>query len=122
MMKSALMVKQLTAEDYDAFIREKQVAALHFDCIWDGYRQSLRETMQQAEEELGDKVNFGEIDCDQNAELARSLRVLNVPTVVYYSDGFPIAVLGGGRQNVRGRLERLLRGETIGYKDGLDDV
>jgi thioredoxin-like negative regulator of GroEL len=77
------MVRQLTTRDYDAFVRERQAAAIHFDCVWDGYHQSLRVKMRQAEQELGNRVNLGEIDCDQNPELARSLHVMNVPTVVY---------------------------------------
>ena len=38
--------------------------------------------------------------------------------VAYYLDGKLVAALIGTGQNVLGRLERVLRGEPIGYKDG----
>lgn len=63
---------------------------------------------------------LGEVDCDRDIELAKSVRPLNVPAVAYYLDGKLVTVLTGFRQNVRGRLERLLRGKQIGYKDGMD--
>jgi len=68
---------------------------------------------------LAGHVNFGEADCDRDVELAKSIRVLDVPTVVYYLDGNLAGVLVGARQNILGRLERLLRGEPIGHDDGL---
>lgn len=68
---------------------------------------------------LAGHVNFGEVDCGREAELAKSIRVLNVPAVAYYLDGNLVGVLVGARQNIRGRLERLLHGEQIGHDDGL---
>jgi thioredoxin-like negative regulator of GroEL len=76
--------------------------------------------MLEAEEALVDQVNFGEVDCDRDRELAKSIPVLNVPTVAYYRDGGLIVALIGAQQNIRARLERVLRGEPIGYKDGFD--
>jgi len=77
--------------------------------------------MLDAERELSDKANFGEVDVDRNMELAKAVRLLNVPSVGYYRDGHLVALLIGSPQNVRRRLERLMRGEAIGYKDGSDE-
>jgi thioredoxin-like negative regulator of GroEL len=65
-------------------------------------------------------MDFGEVDCDSNLELAESIPVLNVSLVVYYRDGRLIAALIGAQQNIRARLERVLRGDPIGHKDGFD--
>jgi hypothetical protein len=74
--------------------------------------------MLDAQAALGGQVNLAEIDCDENAELARSIPVPNIPLVAYYRNGKLVAALVGGYQNVLARLERVLRGETIGYDDG----
>jgi thioredoxin-like negative regulator of GroEL len=114
------MIRQLTSEDYESFVRQKRAAAVHFDAEWDvGYKPITRLKMSEVADVLAGSANFGEVDCDREVELAKSIRVLNVPTVVYYLDGNLAAVLVGARQNILGRLERLLRGEQIGQNDGL---
>ena len=113
------MPKQLTWDEFEAFVREKRAAAIHFDAAWDvGHRPSTRRKMQEAETAFGDTVNFGEIDCDRSMEIAKSIQLRGVPAVAYYIDGKLQAVLLGAQQNVRARIKRLLSGERIGYKDG----
>jgi thioredoxin-like negative regulator of GroEL len=105
---------------FESFIAAKSAAAVHFDAGWNSsYRALTRQRMQEAEASLSEQVNFGEVDCDANPELAKSIRLLNTPSVAYYKDGKLIAVLAGARQNVRARLERLLRGESMERDDGL---
>jgi thioredoxin-like negative regulator of GroEL len=114
-------MRRLTSAEFQSFIEAKAVA-IHFDAEWDvAYRPLLRQKMLEAEKELGDRVNFGEVDVDRYMELTKSVRLPNVPTVGYYRDGQLVALLTGCRQNVRGRLERVMRGEAIGHKDGYDD-
>lgn len=71
--------------------------------------------MLDAERERSGRANFGEVDVHRNIELAKAVRPLNVPAVGYYPDGRLIALLIGARQNVRRRLEHVMRGEAIGY-------
>jgi len=115
------MVRQLTSEDYAKFVKEKRAAAVHFDAEWDaGYRRITRQKMQEAEQVLGGEVNFGEIDVDRDIPLAKEIRLHGVPAVAYYVEGQLVALLPGIRQNIQGRLERVLRGEPIGPDDGMD--
>jgi len=111
-------IRKLNSEQYTSFLAEKSVAAVHFDAEWDGYRKGVRASMIEAQEAFGDQVSFGEIDTDSNWELSRSIPVLNVPLVAYYRDGKLLAALIGADQNVRARVERVLNGQPIGYKDG----
>ena len=112
-------MRLLTGEEVPAFVAAKPVAVLHFDAEWDAkYREQTRRSMLEAEAALGDRANFAEIDIDANVELAGSIPVLNVPLVAYYRDGQLVAALIGAGQNVRARVERVLRGERIGRKDG----
>ena len=114
------MIRQLTRANYESFVRQKRAAAVHFDAEWDvGHRTIIHLKMIEAAEVLAEHVNFGEVDCDREVELAKSIRVLNVPTVAYYVDGNLAGVLVGARQNILGRLERLLRGEQIRHDDDL---
>lgn len=114
------MIRLLTNSDYEVFVRQKRAAAVHFDAEWDvSYRTITRLRMRAAADVLTEHVNFGEVDCDREVELAKSIRVLNLPTVAYYLDGNLVGVLVGARQNILGRLERLLRGQQIGHQDGL---
>ena len=109
----------LTSEDVPAFLASTPAAALHFDADWDAkYREQVRRSMLEAEAALGGQAGFAEIDCDANAELSKSIPVLNVPLVAYYRGGKLVAALIGADQNVRARMERVLRGQNIGYKDG----
>ena len=55
-------------------------------------------------------------------QLAKSIRLVNVPSVAYYKHGKLIAVLIGEKQDVRSRLERILRGESIARDDGVGGV
>jgi thioredoxin-like negative regulator of GroEL len=116
-------MRQLTGADIDAFVAAKPAAAVLFDAEWDGsYRPIVRAKMIEAESAVGQQANFGEVNCDRNPDLARSLPVKNVPLVAYYRDGSLVAALIGARQNIRARLERVLLREPIGYKDGHDAV
>ena len=108
-------MRLLSAGQFESFVREKTAAVVQFDAKWDvSYRPMLRRKLEDAEIQLAEHVNFGEVDCDENADLARSMRVTSVPLVAYYRNGQLVAALGGYRQNVRLRIERLLRGEFIG--------
>jgi hypothetical protein len=113
------MIRKLTNGEYEAFVRQKRAAAVHFDAEWDvSHRTVARLRMSEAADVLGEHVNFGEVDCDHEVELAKSIRVLNLPSVAYYLDGDLAGVLVGARQNILWHLERLLRGEQIGHKKG----
>jgi thioredoxin-like negative regulator of GroEL len=62
---------------------------------------------------LGEQVNFGEVDCDASSELAKFVSLLNVPSMASYQDGKLLIIVIGAKQDVRGRLERILRGESL---------
>ena len=71
-------MRLLTETEIEAFIAAKPAAAIHFDAEWDtNYRTIIRRKMEEAEQALGEQVNFGEVDCDLAPELAKSVPVLN---------------------------------------------
>ena len=119
-------MRLLKSDQYQLFVSAKPAAAIHFDAEWDkNLRTETRLKMLEAEAALGEKVNFGEVDADADADgaIIQSIsKGWNVPLVVYYRDGQLVAALIGVGQNVRDRVERVLRGEPIGYKDGTSSV
>ena len=112
------LIRKITSEQYAEFLAEKPVAAVHFDAAWDKLGEMTQQSMMDAQEALGERVSFGEIDIDLNVPLCKSIPVWNVPLVAYYRDGKLVAALIGADQNVRGRVERVLNGQPIGYDDG----
>ena len=107
-------MRLLTEADIASFLAEKPAAAIHFDAAWNAkYRAVTRNAMADAEKVLAAYVNFGEEDCDSEPELAKSIQILNLPSVAYYRDGKLVGALIGASQNVQLHLERVLRGDPI---------
>jgi thioredoxin-like negative regulator of GroEL len=112
-------MRLISSAEVEDFLAAKPLAVLHFDAGWDTRLIDLtRQTMAEAEAALGDKASFAEIDIDANVEFSKSIPVLNVPLIAYFRNGKLLAALVGAGQNVKARLERVLRGEPIGYSDG----
>jgi len=87
-------MRLLTVADIALFLAEKAAAAIHFDANWDArYRAVTRTAMADAEHLLADRANFGEVGCDNYPELAKSIPILNVPSVAYYRDGKLVGAL-----------------------------
>jgi thioredoxin-like negative regulator of GroEL len=108
-------MQRLSSEQFKSFVEAKAAAVVHFDEDWNGqYRTMMRRQMRDAERSLSDRANFGEVDCTSSPELAKSIPILNVPAVAYYGGGKLIAVLIGANQDIRGCLDRVLLGESIG--------
>ena len=81
-------MRLLTQADIARFLAEKLAAAIHFDASWDAeFRAVTRSAMADAEQLLAERANFGEVDCDSDPELAKSIPILNLPPVAYYRDG-----------------------------------
>ncbi len=96
---------KINSEHFQSLITVKRAAAVHFDAEWnESYRTVARRRMRDAESSLGTDASFGEVDCDANPELARSIPILNVPSVAYYAEGKLVAVLVGAEQDVRSRV------------------
>jgi thioredoxin-like negative regulator of GroEL len=107
-------MRLVTQTDIAVFLAEKPAAVIHVDANWDAkYRAIIRSAMADAERVLAARVNFGEVDCDRDPELAKSIPILNVPSVAYYRDGKLVGALIGAGQNVRVHLDRVLRGDPI---------
>jgi thioredoxin-like negative regulator of GroEL len=112
-------IRKVSGDDYETFLRERQYAVVLFGAPWDvGPGAMIRPRFEKAARIFTDRVNFGEVNCDEFVRVATSLRLANVPGMAYYKNGQPIAVLIGGLQDVAARTQALLNGQRIGPDDG----
>jgi thioredoxin-like negative regulator of GroEL len=118
-----LKICPVTRENYESFITEREFAVIHFDAEWDfGHRPHTRLLMTATAKLFPANVNFGEVDCDAESELAKSIPVCNVPLLAYFRRGQLVGALVGSYQNIAERLRRIMRHELIGYNDGSDSA
>ncbi|MCA9255200.1 MAG: thioredoxin family protein [Phycisphaerales bacterium] len=108
-------IQAFTASEFESFVANAAFAVVHFDAEWDAIlRTPTRVEMRKAEESLGDRVVFAEVDVDTCVEVARSIPIANVPAVAYYRHGEQMDVIIGAGQDVRGLTRRVIAGEPIG--------
>lgn len=63
---------------------------LDFSATWCGPCRMQQPIIAKLEESFGDKVDFKEIDVDQNNELASKYDIMVVPTLVIEKDGIEV--------------------------------
>ncbi|MBN1134835.1 MAG: thioredoxin family protein [Methanosarcinaceae archaeon] len=63
---------------------------LDFSATWCGPCRMQQPIISKLEESFGDKVDFKEIDVDQNNELASKYDIMVVPTLVIEKDGIEV--------------------------------
>lgn len=117
-------IRNLSDDEYESFLLEKEYAVVLFDAPWDvGGGAAIRPRFERAASAFADRVNFGEVNCDEQIRVPGTIKIVNVPTVAYYKGGVLVAALIGYAQDVTGRTEAMLNGRRIGYKDrwNLDD-
>ena len=95
----------LTHRDFNVFICSGPVAVIHVDAEWDRYCDQVRAKMLTAEEDLHEFAAFGEIDCDTQGDLCKSLGVANVPCIAYFREGRLVVMRVGVNQDIRDQTE-----------------
>ena len=78
---------EITKDNFDD-VRTKN-KSLVIDCwaAWCGPCKMMGPIFEKLATENGSKAAFGKIDCDKNPELARKLKVMAIPTLLFFKDG-----------------------------------
>lgn len=111
-------VIELTSESFSEFIASHAVAVIHFDAAWNNTQRQIRLVMAEVAAQNRDSVGLGEVDVDEQIELALAMDLGTVPIVAYYLRGELVAKIIGPGQDIGARIDRLLTGERIGHGDG----
>jgi thioredoxin-like negative regulator of GroEL len=101
-----MVVQKVTTGNYDKFIQGKPFAVLHCSATWNQfYDDQIRNVMNATAKKLGNEINFGEMDIDDNAEISTELQtqqhLMNVPVLIYYQNGQIIKSVGGLITNIQ---------------------
>ena len=79
------MVKKVDQSQFDE-VRKSKAAVIDFSATWCGPCQMLAPILDELSGEV-DSVDFYNVDVDENPDLAREFRIMNIPAVVALKDG-----------------------------------
>lgn len=79
------MVKKVDQSQFDE-VRKSKAAVVDFSATWCGPCQMLAPILDELSDEV-DSVDFYNVDVDENPDLAREFRIMNIPAVVALKDG-----------------------------------
>ena len=79
------MVKKVDQSQFDE-VRKSKAAVVDFSATWCGPCQMLAPILDELSGEV-DSVDFYNVDVDENPDLAREFRIMNIPAVVDLKDG-----------------------------------
>lgn len=80
------MVKKISRNEWNE-VTESEVAVVDFSATWCGPCQMLAPVLEEASEDFAGKVNFFNVDVDENRSLAMEYRIQNIPAVALFKKG-----------------------------------
>ena len=86
MGRTIRMIKELTDQNFEAETA-KGVTFTDFWATWCGPCRMQSPVIDQLADEMGDKIQFGKLDIDQNPRTAQELGIMSIPTMVIKKDG-----------------------------------
>lgn len=106
-------MEQLSKASFPEFLSRRPFSIVHVDATWDGHRAVISEKLRALEPQFEKDVSFGYVDCDVEAEYAREIDILNVPSIAYYQGAGLVGVVIGVQQDVAGNIERMKCGQPL---------
>lgn len=116
----AVILPRLTTAGYATAISTKPHAIVLFDAPWNGTGRLLRPRFVEAVKRFGNRITFGEVNTDDESDLAMELKLTNVPAVAFYRAGMLVKLHIGASQDIVRQAERLIAGDAIPYLDAKD--
>ena len=81
------MVTKISKQDFETKVVNEAAAVVDFSATWCGPCKMLAPVLEEISEQLGGKVNFYNVDVDDDPELAGGFAISSVPTVLLLKNG-----------------------------------
>ncbi len=80
------MVKKISQNEFNE-ATASEVAVIDFSATWCGPCKMLAPVLEEVSEEYAGKINFFNIDVDENPDLAREYKIMNIPALLVLKKG-----------------------------------
>ena len=79
-------MKIITEKEFEEEIKSG-IVLVDFFANWCGPCKMMTVTLEEIEQELGDKVKIVKVDVDEDENLAKKFGIMSIPTLILYVDG-----------------------------------
>lgn len=95
------MVNKMTAENYKELTGRGLPVIIDFYADWCGPCRMMAPTFHSLAEEYEGKAVFAKVNVDEESELARTFRIVSIPTVVVVKDNTVMKTMVGMQSRER---------------------
>lgn len=88
------MVKKISQNEFEQ-VKASKLAIIDFSANWCGPCKMLAPVLEEVSEEFAGKVDFYNVDVDENPDLAKQYSIMNIPALVVLKDGEKADMLVG---------------------------
>ena len=81
------MVTKINEQDFNTKVVKDAAAVVDFSATWCGPCRMLAPVLEEISEEMSGKVNFYNVDVDDDSALAAGFGISSVPTVLLLKEG-----------------------------------
>lgn len=83
-----MTIKTITKDNFDAEVINSQIPVIvEFWAPWCGYCRRISPVLDRLSEKLGDDIQFGKINVDEQSELEDRFSVEIIPTFLLFQSG-----------------------------------
>ena len=81
------MIRKINEQEFVNEVSKEAAAVVDFSATWCGPCRMLAPVLEQLSEEMAGKVNFYNVDVDDDSDLAAGFGISSVPTVLMLKKG-----------------------------------
>lgn len=82
-------MQAITSKDFEHIGDDTAVTVVDFWADWCGPCKMQTPVLEDLDKDYGDQVKFASLDVDKNQDLAQSLGIMSIPSLVIFKNGMP---------------------------------